>query len=118
MRLDIDFSELVKLAGDIAADIAMVDGAIEPAVGRSVDRLYGWATSDAPVGETGELKGGIRKDMSGLGRRVYGTSDHDFYQEYGTSFHPPQPFLMVHADRAHADLEQEIFKAKWGLSRG
>lgn len=116
MKFDLDLSELAKLGGDIVADAAMARGAIEPAVGRAIDQLHGWSVSAAPVGETGELKGGIRKDTSGLARRVYGTSDHDFYQEYGTSFHPPQPFLMVFADRAHGALEIEVSKAKWGLN--
>jgi hypothetical protein len=117
VRINIDFSELAKLAGDIAADVAMVDGSVQPAVGRATDRLHARAVNDAPR-DTGELKGAIAKDSWGLARRVYAPVRQAFYQEYGTSFHPPQPFLMVHADRAHVDLEQEITKAKWGLSRG
>ena len=115
MKLDFDFSELAKLASDLAADAAMAQGKIEPAVGRAVDYLHGLATSSAPV-RTGELRGSIRKDTSGLGRRVYAPVRQAFYQEYGTSVMAPQPFLMVHADAGGARLEQEVFRAKWGIS--
>lgn len=115
MSFNIDFSELAKLADDLAADAAMARGAIEPAVARSTEKLRSWAMADAPV-KSGELRGAIRADASGLARRVYAPVRQAFFQEYGTSFHPPQPFLMIHSDRAHADLEQEINKAKWGIS--
>lgn len=115
MRVDVDFSELRKFASDVVADAALARGAIEPAVGRSAERLRSWAMADAPV-KSGELRGAIRSDASGLARRVYAPVRQAFFQEYGTSFHPPQPFLMIHSDRAHADLEQEINKAKWGIS--
>lgn len=113
MNVQVDLSELAKLADDIAADVAAVDGSIEDAVGRSTSKLQAWAIQQAPV-DTGELQRSIRKDTSGLARRVYAPVRQAFYQEYGTSIMPPQPFLMVHADRAHNDLEQEIGRAKWG----
>lgn len=115
MRFDVDLSELAKLAGDIAADAAMVGEEIEKAVGRSTDKLHSKAVAAAPR-KTGELAGSIGKDTSGLARRTYAFARQAFFQEYGTSFHPPQPFLMVFADQAHGDLEQEITRAKWGLS--
>jgi hypothetical protein len=115
VRIDVDFSELRKLGADIVADAAMARGAIEPAVGRATERLKGWAIADAPV-RTGELRGAIRSDPSGLARRVYAPVRQAFFQEYGTSIMAPQPFLMVHADRAHGELEQQIARAKWGLS--
>lgn len=114
MRIDVDFSELRKLGADIVADAAMARGAIEPAVGRATQWLHGQAVSSAPV-DTGELRGSITADSSGLARRVYAPVRQSFFQEYGTSVMAPQPFLMVHADAAHSQLEQEIAKAKWGL---
>jgi hypothetical protein len=117
VRIDIDFSEVRKLGADIVADAAATRGAIEPAVARSTQWLHGRAVASAPV-RTGELRGAITADSSGLARRVYAPVRQSFFQEYGTSFHPPQPFLMVHADAAQGHLEQEIAKAKWGLSAG
>lgn len=113
--MDFDFSELAKLADDMVADAAMARGAIEPAVGRATEQLYSLAVSSVPVA-SGELKGSITKDSSGLARRVYSPLKQGFFQEYGTSRHPAQPWLMVHSERAHNQLEQEITRAKWGLS--
>lgn len=115
MNFLIDLDEMVQLADDIAADAAMAAGKIEPAVGRATDRLHARSVAAAPS-STGELKGDIRQDTSGLSRRVYTTVRQSFFQEYGTSFHPPQAFLMVFSDQAYADLEREIYQAKWGLS--
>ena len=115
MRTAIDFSEVAKLASDLAADAALASGAVEKAVANSTARLHARSVAAAPVA-SGELKGDIRQDPSGLSRRVYATVRQAFYQEYGTSRHPPQPFLMVFSDQAHSDLEQEIYRAKWGLS--
>jgi hypothetical protein len=115
VRIDLDTAELLKLARDVIADGAQARGAIEPAVGRATDQLYSWAQTSAPV-RSGDLKASITKDPSGLARRVYSPLKQGFFQEYGTSRHPAQPWLMIHADRAHAELEQQIARAKWGLS--
>lgn len=114
MKFDVDARELLKLANDIVADGAQARGAVEKAVGQATDQLYAWAQASAPV-RSGALKGSITKDPSGLARRVYSPLKQGFFQEYGTSRHPPQAWLMVHSDRAHAELEQRIARAKWGL---
>lgn len=115
MKFSIDFSEVAKLADDLMLEAAICDGRGEKAVQAATERLYARATSAAPVA-TGALKTDIRRDTSGLARRVYTVGVREgFYQEYGTSKMPPQPFLMVFSDAAHADLEREVFKAKWAL---
>lgn len=113
MRIDFDFSEIRKLADDLAADAAVASGRAEEAVGAATDRLYDRASADAPVA-TGELRASVHKDSWGLARRVYSTAKQGFFQEYGTSVMPPQAWLMVHSEWAHAQLERELAQAKWG----
>lgn len=114
MTVSIDFSEIFKLADDIAAEVANARGKMEPAVARATERLYAQAVAAAPV-DTGELRDSIFRDTSGLARRVASTVRQGFFQEYGTSVMPPQPWLMVFAFRAWADLEAEVFRVKWGI---
>lgn len=115
MKIDVDVSELVKLAADLQADAALASGAVERQVAASTEQLYNQAVASAPV-DTGELRSSIRRDVAGLARRVWSPVRQGFFQEYGTSVMPPQPWLMVFADQAHADLERRINRAKWGLS--
>jgi HK97 gp10 family phage protein len=115
VKIDVDFGELTKFAAALRTDAAVASGRVERAVAASTNRLEAQATSAAPV-LTGELRSSISADQSGLARRVMATARAAFYQEYGTSVMPPQPFLMVYADSAHADLEREIARAKWGVS--
>ena len=115
MSVNVDFGEVAKLAADLHADAAVASGRVEKAVRTSTQTLYNQSVGAAPV-LTGELKASISQDVSGLAQRVYATARAGFYQEYGTSVMPPQPFLMVFADEAHADLERQVFQARWGVS--
>lgn len=112
MNFVIDVSELAGLAKDLAREVAVSTGKAEEAVGRSTARLHSRAKGSAPV-ETGELRESITADASGLARRVYATARAGFFQEYGTSVMPPHPFLMIHADWAHADLAAELLDVDW-----
>lgn len=107
-------SQVVKLAGELQTEAAIAGKKLEPAVARATERLYSRATADAPVA-TGELRSNIFRDTSGLNRRVGASVRQGFFQEYGTSIMPPQPWLVVHADRAQADLAAEVARIRWGF---
>lgn len=108
----IDTSEIAKLADDIAGESRQVDDRAQKAVGRATDFLYHLSKVTAPV-ETGELKASIRKDTSGLVRRVYTDDVAAIFQEFGTSRHAPQPFLIVHSDNAGKRLMAELEREGW-----
>ena len=112
MKFLVDMDELVRLADEFATSVAVADGRAEQAVERSTGRLHARALASVAV-DQGELRDSVRRDTSGLARRVYSPVEHGFYQEYGTSVMAAHPWLMVHADWAHADLEREMLAAKW-----
>ena len=51
---------------------------------------------------TGEMRRGIHVVPLLGGARVSGGSDHDIYEEFGTRYRPPHPFMRPSMDAARA----------------
>lgn len=113
MKFEFDVSELHRLAGDLATEAAVASGRMEKIIEEATERLYVKAASSAPV-RTGALKASISRDQSRLARRVYSPLRQGFFQEFGTSKHPPQAWLLVHAEEAQRQLAADVQRAKWG----
>lgn len=84
--------EFAKYARDVAAAADALDDKAE-----DLEDLIGLgalatARARAPVDE-GDIVSGLRLRRDGGRATVEGTTDHDFYQEYGTSSMPAQPFI-------------------------
>lgn len=109
----IDASEVDDLAGDLAREAEAVKARIERALGKATDFLYHLSRATVPR-DSGALYASIRKDDTGMSRRVYATDEAAVFQEFGTSSHGPQPFLMVHANSAARRLEREMADESWG----
>lgn len=105
-------AELHAFAKELGIEATDINPRAERAVGRATDRLHDAAVSSVPVA-SGELRNSIRKDTEGLARRVGSPLVQGFMQEYGTSKHPPQSWLMVHADSAETWLHAELLKELW-----
>lgn len=104
MAAEFDFSELDALAADLAAVAETIEPLTESqaltVVGRQV---HADAVAAAPR-DTGELAGSIYL-RGGKGYRDVGaTAKQGFFQEHGTSRHPPQPWLGPAADKGGAEL--------------
>lgn len=108
----IDVTEVSKLTADVAAEVDKIDKRVEAAVGRATEHIYHLSRVHAPR-DTGELYNSIQRDTSGMSRRVFSPTKQGFFQEYGTSKMPPQPWLMVFAPAAGRRLAKELEDAGW-----
>jgi len=93
MTVYADFSQVDKLAVDLAASGAKVAGASKTIVSTTAREVHARAVADAPV-LTGELKGSIYIHDDTIGSDV----KQGFYQEFGTTRHGPQPWLFTNAE--------------------
>lgn len=104
MTAEFDMSELVALAAelDLAAD--KIEPVVESKVLTNVARqVRSEAARDAPS-DTGELADSVYI-RGGKGYRIVGSDKKQgFFQEHGTSRHPPQPWLHPAADRGATEL--------------
>lgn len=121
MDVIVDVADVEKLTADLLREERQeIKKRVNKAVGFGIDWLHGRAVTDAPVGATGALKASITKDpgTAGYSRRVFLTGKgqpvktnggrHGFFQEFGTSRHAPQPFLMIHASTAGDKVAEEL----------
>lgn len=112
MDVTVDLSELDDLIDDLGdEERVQVAKRINKAITAGINWLHSTAVADAPR-DTGLLAGSITKDDArrGFSRRVFAAGKdkprdesgalRGFFQEFGTSRHPPQPFLLVHAEKA------------------
>lgn len=106
-NVDVDTSEVVALALDLLArggGILEVKEELLSKVGREVRDA---ARAAAPV-LTGELRASIYL-RGGDGWRIIGTDvPQGFYQEFGTSVHGPQPWLLHNGDVGGERLAEEL----------
>lgn len=65
------------------------------------------AKRDAPE-DTGDLKKSIRITAGKEFRRVGSKKRQGFFQEFGTSRHPPQPWLFHNGERAGLKMEKQL----------
>lgn len=105
-------AELHALARDLGIEADAINPRVEKAVGRSTERLFEQAKASVPR-DSGELFNSIQRDTEGLARRVGSPLEQGFFQEYGTSRHRPQPWLMVHAESAGEHLARELLRELW-----
>lgn len=108
MSVDIDLSEVSALAAELAASGAKVQAQTESKVlSKAGASLRDLARSSAPVA-TGELQGSIYV-RGGRGWRIIGSDARQgFYQEFGTSVMPPQPWLWQHVAAVDREMYNEL----------
>lgn len=96
MSIQWEDSELRKLAADLGDSAERVGKEVAEVVRKNGKALQERAEQLSPV-RTGALKAGWTLDVYGDGRstdmgaRVRNTTRQAFFQEHGTSNHPPQP---------------------------
>jgi HK97 gp10 family phage protein len=103
----IDASEVYRLAADLAAAPATVEGKSIRAVAKSGRDTQRNAQRFAPV-LTGALREGIVVDAAGLSASVVSTMRYADYVEYGTSDTAPQPYMRPAADLAPGPLADDL----------
>ena len=103
MNVDVDTSEVDALAADLAAAGAKARAESSAVLTTAASGLRDAARAAAPV-DTGELVGSIYI-RGGADWRIVGSDvKQGFFQEFGTSRHPPQPWLFANAESAAAKV--------------
>jgi hypothetical protein len=74
---------------------------------KAAKELKGLARADAPV-DTGDLQRSIRTYAGKEWRRVGSPLKQGFFQEFGTSRHPPQPWLFHNGERVGVKMEKQL----------
>lgn len=89
----VDFSEVEALAKALGERGPKVEREISKALTASINRIHAAAKAAAPF-DTGELEGSVQKSRArGLSRAVWSDKRQGIFQEFGTSQHPPQPWI-------------------------
>lgn len=111
-----DMHEIDELARDVDALGRNVKDGAPRAVGKVGRVVYERARAAAPV-DTGELVGGIYLHVEDGGETVRVGSPHKqgFFQEFGTSVMPAQPWLYPSAADAPKSLADLLSKLGAGL---
>lgn len=108
----IDFSQVERWANLLDEEAAQIGRRVEFAVGVQTQEVAARARTDAPVGETKQLRGSIRPTGRRLRRRVVAGGGKAYYarfQEFGTRKMPAHPFLLKQAnDAAQAEFEKRV----------
>lgn len=99
----VDTSEVADLTADLAAAGIEAKAVATVAVAESGSALRNDAQAAAPRA-TGALAASIYVRRSADGVTVGSDLPQGFFQEYGTSRHPPQPWLFPNSDRAGARI--------------
>lgn len=102
-------SEVIALADDLRDSGKNIAPKVRSAVTKTRNTLRSKAEQGAPVGETGDLKAGFETEGTGFEQRVVNRTRQAFFQQFGTSRHPPQTVLLDYEDETQADLEREVF---------
>lgn len=97
---DADFSEVTRLAADLARVETQVDQRAAEVIYETSNAIRDTAKQLAPV-DTGALRDSISAGMhsDGLGASIGPTVDYGLQGEYGTTTKAPRPFLAPAADR-------------------
>lgn len=110
----IDTSQLQRWGGMLRHEILDVARRVEPAVGDEAAQIESEASAQVPV-LTGTLAGTIRTTGTGPRRRVVAggaRAIHAPFQEFGTTRHGPQPYLITQArGETHDRFEDRVDKA-------
>lgn len=104
MSADIDMSEVTALAASLAEAAVKIVPLTETKVLTEVARQVRSAASAAAPVDSGDLAGSVYI-RGGQGYRTIGSDlKQGFFQEHGTSRHPPQPWLTPAAERGADDI--------------
>lgn len=107
MNVTVDTSELDAWGRVLARAGFEITVVNEAALTEAGKELQARAKNDAPR-RTGDLERSIYLRGGKEWRRVGSPLRQGFFQEFGTSRHPPQPFLFSNGDRAGIKLENEL----------
>jgi|SRR5690606_36110217 len=112
IRIELDASQVVALAGAIAAGSASATDRVVEGVRVAGDLTADFIRSNAPR-RTGTLAGNVTVSGGGLEVEVHTSTDrnYEFYQEFGTSKMAPQPSFFPGADVGEEVLAEEISDA-------
>ena len=99
-----DTSELLRLVGDFAKKTATVAFATKETLMHVAREVEEEARRDAPE-DTGALKASVYLRLTDDDEAAIGSElKQGFYQEFGTSRHPPQPWLFPAGERGGEKL--------------
>lgn len=107
MTAEFDFSEVDRLARDLGRAGHDIDDEVDTELGIAALKVHAFAAAAAPR-LTGELAGSVYVRSARLERTIGSDEPQGFYQEFGTSRMPPQPWLFPAADRALDELADRI----------
>lgn len=106
-----DVTELMRLAADLQESGANIAPKVRSGITKARNNLRDFAEANAPVGETGDLKAGFETEGTGFEQRVVNHTRQAFFQQFGTSRHPPQPVLLDYEERTADDGEKQVYDA-------
>ncbi len=104
MSVEFDFSEVDRLATDFSTAATKIVPETESKVLSPAARQVRAAASAAAPRLTGALAGSVYI-RDGKGSRTVGSDlKQGFFQEFGTSRHPPQPWLFAAGDKGGDEM--------------
>jgi HK97 gp10 family phage protein len=109
-----DFSQVDRLAADLAAAPAVVAVKAMRVVSDTADAVQQDAQGFAPV-LTGELRASIEASAHGLTAEVSADAGYAAYVEYGTSDTAPQPFMRPAVDANEGRLADGLSDVASGI---
>ncbi len=109
MSVTADFSEVAALASTLDAAGPKVEKLSSASLSKIASKLRSDAVGAAPVA-TGELRASIYLRGAVDVRYVGSDVKQGFFQEFGTSVMPPQPWLFPAASVAQSTLYREFEK--------
>lgn len=105
----VDTSELSRFERTLVRAGVEIVKVSEEALTKAASQLKDDAKRDAPV-DDGDLQRSIRVYAGREWRRVGSPLKQGFFQEFGTSRHPPQPWLFHNGERAGTTIENVLKK--------
>lgn len=109
--IDIDMTQVVRLARDLGLAAQLMPLASEAALDEASAHLQVEAKADAPV-LSGDLRDSITEMGKGKTFRKVGTPlYYGIFQEFGTSKMAPHPYLFHNAESAREELVKGVLAA-------
>lgn len=114
MTVHVDMSEIGKLQTLLGGAANKVTSEMPGVLDKVADAVAAQARANAPV-DTGDLRASIgvlrKAGNAGVRHRWVGSElKQAWFQEFGTSRHPPQPFLNPAGEAGVRELEAELAK--------
>jgi HK97 gp10 family phage protein len=114
LRIYFDTGELRALSADLDAGTATVEAKTKLAVAKVGHLVEADAKVFVPV-RTGNLKGSIHTEVSGLTAEVSANTEYAVFVEHGTSRMRPQPYMGPALDKNAPVLEKAVEKIGGGI---